>query len=42
MAGSRLSLRGGLRGAAVAPAVRLSRQADALAAAGDAAGAEPR
>ncbi|GLR81211.1 tetratricopeptide repeat protein (plasmid) [Azospirillum oryzae] len=41
MAGSRLSLRGGLRGAAVAPAVRLSRQADALASAGDAAGAEP-
>lgn len=41
MAGSRLSLRGGLRGAALPPAVRLSRQADALAAAGDAAGAEP-
>ncbi|PWC33814.1 methyltransferase [Azospirillum sp. TSO35-2] len=36
MAGSRLSLRGG----AVPPAQRLSRQADALAAAGDAAGAE--
>ena len=41
MAGSRLSLRGGLRGAALSPAVRLGRQADALAAAGDAAGAEP-
>ncbi|MFS2013093.1 methyltransferase [Azospirillum sp. CT11-132] len=41
MAGSRLSLRGGLRGAALPPAVRLSRQADALAAAGNAAGAEP-
>lgn len=41
MAGSRLSLRGGLRGAALPPAVRLSRQADALASAGDAAGAEP-
>ncbi|ALG73294.1 hypothetical protein VY88_24080 [Azospirillum thiophilum] len=41
MAGARLSLRGGMRGAALPPAVRLSRQADALAAAGDAAGAEP-
>ena len=45
MAGSRSSLRGGLRrglgGIALAPAVKLSRQADALAAAGDAAGAEP-
>lgn len=45
MAGSRSSLRGGLRrglaGTALAPAVKLSRQADALAAAGDAAGAEP-
>lgn len=49
MAGSRSSLRGGLRkglgsgltGAALSPAVKLSRQADALAAAGDAAGAEP-
>ncbi|CAO3402109.1 tetratricopeptide repeat protein [Azospirillum palustre] len=45
MAGSRSSLRGGLRrglaGIAVPPAVKLSRQADALAAAGDAAGADP-
>ncbi|PWC83126.1 hypothetical protein TSH100_21500 [Azospirillum sp. TSH100] len=53
MAGSRPSLRGGLRsglsrglgrglaGAALPPAVKLSRQADALAAAGDAAAAEP-
>ena len=49
MAGSRSSLRGGLRrglgrgltGAALLPAVKLSRQADALAAGGDAAGAEP-
>lgn len=45
MAGSRSSLRGGLRrglaGIALAPAVKLSRQADALAAAGDAEGAEP-
>jgi len=45
MAGSRSSLRSGLRrglaGAALAPAVKLSRQADALAAAGDAEGAEP-
>lgn len=45
MAGSRSSLRGGLRrgsaGIALPPAVRLSRQADALAASGDAAGAEP-
>lgn len=45
MAGSRLSLRGGPRtglgAGALPPAVRLSRQADALAAAGDPAGAEP-
>ena len=34
MAGSRLSSRGGLRAGALPPAVRLSRQADALAAAG--------
>ncbi|MBK1837101.1 tetratricopeptide repeat protein [Azospirillum sp. YIM B02556] len=40
MAGSRLSLRGGLRGAALPPAVKLGRQADALASAGDTAGAE--
>ncbi|WP_042694027.1 tetratricopeptide repeat protein [Azospirillum sp. B506] len=49
MAGSRSSLRGGLRrglasglaGSTLPPAVALSRQADALAATGDAAGAEP-
>ncbi|CAO3435890.1 tetratricopeptide repeat protein [Azospirillum endophyticum] len=40
MAGSRLSLRGGLRGAALPLAVKLGRQADALASAGDMAGAE--
>ncbi|WP_042444233.1 tetratricopeptide repeat protein [Azospirillum sp. B510] len=41
MAGSRLSLRGGMRGVSPSPALTLSRQADALAATGDAAGAEP-